>query len=488
MEASTLLGKKDTSTFTINIPQGYSPPRASISFFPDSANLFTEFTFDASGSKDDEDSLAQLEFRWDFDGDLNWDTDFSAEALVKHKYDDNESYQVVLEVKDPQDMRSQITKTLIVTRLNDQIVPSMDYECWPCTLEDTIKFDASGSYVKDIPDAQLSYSWDILNDGRWEVENSPSPYYEYQIPVDGIHKIRLRVVDSDGLYMDSIYSIEIFPYNTPPKVFLILGNRYGNTSTDFYVHGRGSWDRESSYLDLKVRWDMNDDGVWDEEYNDKFEAWLNFDSPGEYPIVLSVIDTEDKSTTVYDTISVFHGDRETDILEDRRDTWIPEYYGIIKIGNTWWTQNNSRYVPPQGFPLPPDSYLVDSYMGQIDSVYKYGYLYPYRAITSDFSPCPKGWRIPSIEDWEQLMVDLGPDVKYSDLLLGGPSELHLHLTGQYDVNGYNSKGRMVHYYTPNTTPQGHVYLWYIDKLLNKNKKVLASRMYNLPMRCVKLGN
>jgi uncharacterized protein (TIGR02145 family) len=485
LEAATLLGRKDTVSLVLDIPQGYSPPRAAINIIPDSANIFTEFVFDASGSKDDEDSLDQLKFRWDFDGDGQWDTEFLSDPEVIHKFDDNKYYDVGLEVKDPQDMINKTSTQLIVTRLNDRISPHMIYECWPCTMEDTFKFDASASYVKDDPDARILFSWNVNNNDLWEVHESESPLFSFSFPSAGIRKLKLRVTDKDGLYMDSVYEIETFPFNTPPFVDLVLGNPYGNTSTEFYLHGRGSWDRESSYLDLKVRWDLDDDGRWEEEWNDKFEVWIKFDKPGKYPVAMKITDTQDKSVTDYDTIRVYAGHHETGLLEDKRAGYIPDYYGTVLIGNNWWTQNNSRYIPPQGNPLPPGSYNVYAYKNETDSVYKYGYLYPYQAIFSKFSPCPKGWRVPSLDDWNQLMEDLEPDNSISDLLLGGSSELHIQLTGQQAYGNSNGKGRMVNYYTSTTTTQGHPYLWYFDKLLGKNQSVIASSSYHLPVRCVK---
>ena len=83
------------------------------------------------------------------------------------------------------------------------------------------------------------------------------------------------------------------------------------------------------------------------------------------------------------------------------------------------------------------------------------------------------------------MEELAPNNSIPDLLFGGSSELHLFLTGQYDLNGYSGRNRMVHYYTTDGTPTGLKYIWYIDKLLNKNKSVLVGRTYRVPMRCVK---
>ncbi|MCD6345957.1 MAG: hypothetical protein J7L96_00910, partial [Bacteroidales bacterium] len=243
--------------------------------------------------------------------------------------------------------------------------------------------------------------------------------------------------------------------------------------------------RESGFYERKVQWDLDDDGEWDPEFEGKHEIWISFDRIGNYPIVLKITDQGGYSSISRDTINVFPGNSQTDILSDKRAGFLPDYYGIVKIGNAWWTQNNSRYKPPETSNV---SYRPDIYMGQKDSVAIYGYLYAYSALTDNFSPCPDGWRVPTLADWEQLMQDLGPKAKISELMLGGSSELHIHFTGYHDSGGYKAKGRIVNYYTTDKTVQGHPILWYIDKLLNKNHSVIASSVYRLPVRCVKNNN
>lgn len=55
-------------------------------------------TFDASGSVDPE--AMPMEYRWDFDGDDTWDTDWSASPYAYHTWGDDYSGTVKLEVRD----------------------------------------------------------------------------------------------------------------------------------------------------------------------------------------------------------------------------------------------------------------------------------------------------------------------------------------------------------------------------------------------------
>jgi len=483
LEATTLLGSRDTSEFLLVVNQGYSKPRPSLIVVPDTANIYTEFYFDASGTKDDEDSLDQLRFRWDYDGDDIWDTGFTPDYFSKHRYAKDRFYRSKVEVQDLQGMTAIKTFDILVNRVSDSIVPVLTHECGFCTPEDTVLFSAGDSYKMGASDPDLIYSWNVGNDRTWEIENSSIPFFKHNFSEEGIHTIKLRVTDQNKLYKDIVYEVEIFPINSPPQAVLVIGNRYGNTSTNFYMHGLASSDREDGFFERIVQWDLNNDGVWDSEHLGKYEVWTTFNSIGNYPIALQITDQGGKNSIARDTINVFAGNHTTDILADKRAGYLPDYYGIVKIGDTWWTQSNSRFQPPDGA-----KYNTDVYKGQEDSVFIYGFLYPYSALTDYFSPCPDGWRIPTLSDWEQVMRDLGPNTKLTDLILGGSSELHIHFTGYYDSGGYKSKGRIVNYYTPDVTTQGQPILWYMDKLLNKNHSVIASSVYHLPARCVKDGS
>ena len=72
LEVLNSSGLTDTCSITVSIDQDYSKPRALFQINPDFGNRITEFTFDASLTKDDEDSIGQLQFKWDWQGDGIW--------------------------------------------------------------------------------------------------------------------------------------------------------------------------------------------------------------------------------------------------------------------------------------------------------------------------------------------------------------------------------------------------------------------------------
>ncbi len=96
---------------TIIPPQ---PPVPVINIIPEAGTTDTIFIFDASLSHDPNDDVGELMFRWDFEGDGEWDTDFSNELVYEHKYSQNGHYYVMLEAMDTDSMSSDTSQSLLV--------------------------------------------------------------------------------------------------------------------------------------------------------------------------------------------------------------------------------------------------------------------------------------------------------------------------------------------------------------------------------------
>lgn len=75
-------------------------PEAKFKIFPTSGIVGTKFKFDASESIDDINNLSQLKFRWDFESDGTWDTEWTSSYKVEHTYSSSSSFFVTLAVQD----------------------------------------------------------------------------------------------------------------------------------------------------------------------------------------------------------------------------------------------------------------------------------------------------------------------------------------------------------------------------------------------------
>ena len=104
----------EITVFLIDTIPVLMPPVAVIKITPEEGNTDTIFSFDASGSYDNEDPVEALLFRWDFDGDGYWDTEFTPESEFEHKYTHPNNYQVRLEVMDTDSMTADTLESLHV--------------------------------------------------------------------------------------------------------------------------------------------------------------------------------------------------------------------------------------------------------------------------------------------------------------------------------------------------------------------------------------
>ena len=85
---------------TITATVQNDPPEAKFTITPPAGIVGTLFTFNASTTTDDHDILANLRFRWDWETDGTWDSDWKTSATATHAYAAAGAYSVTLEVKD----------------------------------------------------------------------------------------------------------------------------------------------------------------------------------------------------------------------------------------------------------------------------------------------------------------------------------------------------------------------------------------------------
>ncbi|MDD4646309.1 MAG: PKD domain-containing protein [Bacteroidales bacterium] len=463
-----LNGLSDTTEFEIQVDQGYSKPQPKLAITPYTGNPFTWFTLDATGTKDDEDSIETLKFRWDFNGDGTFDTSFGDSAICKHQFTELGTIRPVVEVQDTMGLTAQVAGKMEATIWDSTIVADFNWTpAFPVT-EDPIFFDGSLSHDSEFPDLPMQYKWDWNNDRIFETQFSDNPVADHSFKLITKQKVRLQVMNYRGLINEVVKEVSVNHKNQPPVAVLDASSQGGNTDTKIRFDLWDSRDLENSPTQLLSRWDWNGDGVWDNDYGNNVELFHVFSEPGIYPVTVEVTDEGGLTDTIMKNIYIGTGTNEMDIFIDKRfDDYGYEYYGIAKIGGLWWFSKNMQYRRDSSFSID------------------YGCLYPSEKVGTI---CPDGWRIPSKSEWNQLLSQYS----YEDLLPGGKSGFNAILAGMMNSRVkpkvLTGKGKYGHYWTA-TKPSGDGSLstWIIsfDNIKRQMQSGYQFTSWSYSVRCVK---
>ncbi len=168
------------------------PPVAKFKVTPDSGIAGeTWFQFDATESSPQSD----IYFRWDWEGDGQFDTDWTQSATETHQYRlGGGSKEVVLEVKDSSGWLVSVkSKILVYSR------PYPDFS-YTQNFENPLMITFDASISGDYEDGNnLQYRWNFNADTLWDSDLSPSSRFIYLFePFDSV-LVRLEAKDSQGI-------------------------------------------------------------------------------------------------------------------------------------------------------------------------------------------------------------------------------------------------------------------------------------------------
>jgi PKD repeat protein len=273
------------------------PPKAAFTIDPVAGYTDTNFEFDASGCTDLETPSADLQVRWDFDGDNHFDTEFSTGKIAYYKYPQAGIYRPVLEVKDAGDRVGRMTSSVEVSISTSAPIAYFTVTPQSGRISDIFLFNAYGSYDAEDNIDQLKVRWDFDGDGIWDTGWSTQKN-EYHIYRDsGRYVAKLEVLDTQGLTGSTSRIVNVALANIKPTAFFTVDPESGTTETRFRFDASGSTDPEDPVSSLEVRWDWNNDGLWDTEYRTVKTIEHIFAQAGTYTVVLEVIDTEGYGST-----------------------------------------------------------------------------------------------------------------------------------------------------------------------------------------------
>jgi len=430
-------GKKQvrTETLTIVVEQGYSAPHPAFKVNPVRGNILTTFTFDAGLTKDDEDSLDQLKFRWDFRGDGRWTSEYSKNPVSAFQYTSAGVFNPKLEARDPSGRSATYSGELTVSMEDSLIIADFSINETLIRLGDTVVLDASASHHAKDTRRELLFSWYLPDRVEWTVPDAEK-IRSLIISQQGLFTVKLKVVDKETKLFSQISKEFVAgKENLPPIARLQVGSIYGNILTQFYLDAWLSSDDNQIPSELEVRWDFDGDKAWDTPFSKGKVIYHQYASPGEYNVILQVRDSENLMSQDMKLIRVSSNTNETSYFKDHRDG---SFYGMVKIGNQWWMSQNMNFTIPkkqiegvyQWLCLNEQSKWCD----QVGKLYRTAAVVRSEADDEYLTLCPPGWRLPSREDWETLFSGIGGEQNGKDLLFGGKLDFNALCLGYADYH------------------------------------------------------
>ena len=202
------------------------------------------------------------------------------------------------------------------------------------------------------------------------------------------------------------------PTNTAPTASFTVDPTSGTIDTIFTFDASGSRDNEDATSVLQVRWDWENDGVWDTNYSTTKTATHQYNAPSTKTVTLEVKDTNELIDAISNiiTVNVNYFGTVTDIDGNM--------YNTMQIGNQLWMAENlkvTHYRNGNAIPNITDNNEWNfrttgaqcSYNNDENNVITYGRLYNSSAIKDSSGLAPEGWHIPTDEEWKQLEMYLG---------------------------------------------------------------------------------
>ena len=177
-------------------------PKALFTVAPSSGTTDTQFEFDASACNDKEDETSTLEVRWDWENDGSWDTDWSSNKIINHKFNTEGEYTVVLEVKDSKGLKDSETHDVNVQGGGGgNTPPTAIFSVSPTSgsTSTSFEFDASDSYDNEDPTSDLQVRWDFDGDGSWDSGWDYDKTENHQYSAEGTYTAIMEVKDTEGL-------------------------------------------------------------------------------------------------------------------------------------------------------------------------------------------------------------------------------------------------------------------------------------------------
>jgi hypothetical protein len=186
-------------------------------------------------------------YRWDFEGDGNWDTNFAAETFVEHTYTQTGTFVMQVEALPRITTNNfEIIRYSLPIYIETNRAPMGDFNFTQANnfVGEKVTYTAK---VSDPESEQLlEVRFDSDADGVWDSEfrNQRSWWWVYDEPGD--YKVRMQIRDPQGRTMEVVKTMAILPM-VQPQTQVKVSHRAQNETQNIILDGSASEGRQLTY-------------------------------------------------------------------------------------------------------------------------------------------------------------------------------------------------------------------------------------------------
>lgn len=174
-------------------------------------------------------------------------------------------------------------------------------------------FTISAAIVGNTPGSKVGYRFDINGDGVFEVPGKgafgrAATVRKQQLSHEGVYKIRAEIQTSDGKSASAVRRIVV---NNPPTVVFTASPQFVPAGTPVLFDVSGTSDTRNGTTPLRIRFDLNGDGVFDipakNATTDLLTYSHTFAAAGTYTVTAQVTDMDGAVSTGTAVVTVSGG-------------------------------------------------------------------------------------------------------------------------------------------------------------------------------------
>ncbi|MCF7905832.1 hypothetical protein K9L63_01420 [Candidatus Gracilibacteria bacterium] len=282
-------------------------------------------------------------YRWDFEGDGQYDTPFQTVSTVEYTFPRSGNYSPTVQVQN-EDLVSVRSSVRLRVVANTAPRGSFTVDTARIHVGDKVRFFPK---VQDLqtPTSRIEVRFDADGDGNWDNQFRSLTSYEWRYEEPGQYVARMEMKDENGKISSVARLVTVFGYEAP-RARVVVSRRNGTTRTNFVFDAS-----ESTGQNLGYFWDFDYQGPQDlisqgqRYFTSEARIEKTFPTPGEKVISVTVRDKFGNEDRVHFSVLVSqYALQPTPILPEqnpRTENLFPQGVPVESI------------VP--NYPLPPGS-------------------------------------------------------------------------------------------------------------------------------------